>query len=408
MSCMKGSSGGGDRVGGGGAAAVEEVVFGPLGRPRVRVASKVSIREYASEESETKLKVLSGLGQYSIPTIVEENSDSDDDQWARTHGQKWDNKGSGSEDSDDSVDAHTQMKRSQDARHFAQQRKNHAHRVDLRCRAMLHNHRSPLAVLVINARETLKGPQQVNTHLHSTLVARSALVKGLRADIQKIKDMIALFANVQLPARIDEIRQAEIHIKSEQMLQQLANLELGKSVMDWEDKFSELSAKNAKLKEAGRVNRSRLKEQHVDLALRKNTVRDLRRHIEILEGEDASEQGEAGPVWASEAAHRNRSSSALDFDTLDFLSRMHTGKPMSRMTTQPEDHLETDEDRGRLVLGKPMAQYQKLPGLDLAALLNEAEDVVSLTNQETGAANGGRKRRMSFGFSRPRSKAAGP
>lgn len=218
---------------------------------------------------------------------------------------------------------------------------------------------------------------EVNGRLQSALVQRRMTAQQIKAELDSLEQRIDSCRAVEEPARVADLETLEGEIKEEQRRLQESSLELGRGIMDLDERVAALSSGNAATREASTRRRAMLKEQQSELRAQQRAVRNLSRHIQIMEeGTDYDQL--AG--WSLSDV-RMPDSQILDPEAPD--EELPGAAPSS--PTQV-DRCESKRSKSDLVQfgasfskdlsGQPPPQtiedYRKLPGLDLQFLLGHA------------------------------------
>mmetsp|Transcript_29609 Transcript_29609/g.78403 ORF Transcript_29609/g.78403 Transcript_29609/m.78403 type:complete len:262 (+) Transcript_29609:42-827(+) len=213
------------------------------------------------------------------------------------------------------------------------------------------------------AGQRLKKVSEVNRQLHGTLIKKKCLAEELRQNIDELTENIACAEHVELPARVKQEAELELAIRDEHVKHQASNLELGRGVMEREERAHELSAANQQLRDDALKNRTLLKEQQAEVREQQKQIREMERHIQIMEGElvDPAQRCESQSVTSDageeqwEAGPRERQVSPLQ----------RNEKPAA-VAGPPSPREGTAEPRSAL---RTISEYKQLPGLDIEQLL---------------------------------------
>lgn len=217
---------------------------------------------------------------------------------------------------------------------------------------------------------------EVNGRLQSALVKRRMTAQQIKVELDSLEQRIDSCRAVEEPARVADLETLEGEIKEEQRRLQESSLELGRGIMDLDERVAALSSGNAATREASTRRRAMLKEQQSELRAQQRAVRNLSRHIQIMEeGTDYDQL--AG--WSLSDV-RMPDSQILDPEAPD--EELPGAAPSSPSHV---DRCESKRSKSDLVQfgalskdlsGQPPPQtiedYRKLPGLDLQFLLGHA------------------------------------
>merc|ERR1712113_1316111 len=99
-----------------------------------------------------------------------------------------------------------------------------------------------------------KKVSDVNRQLHGAIVKKKKASEELHDKIRALEKKMEAGKLVELPAREARMLELDILIKDEQRKQQSANLELGRNIMEREERASELTSVNATLREKSTAN----------------------------------------------------------------------------------------------------------------------------------------------------------
>lgn len=243
-----------------------------------------------------------------------------------------------------------------------------------------------LQVKIAAARARVKKLSQVNRHLHTALADKQILAQDLKQQVQSWERRIEAGNEVELPERHNCIDALEDQIEAEQRIQQSSNLELGRGAMEMEERVGELAAVNAKLREASTRNRALLKEQLTEIRERQTAIRDMQRHIQIMEGGDVTVPTASEP---RAALRGSGSTTSLDAESQDKprVEASQNGNSAGASRTQSTDPpFAGGSPRGEL---KSIDEYRQLPGLDIQKLLGHAATTVASPGASAQSSRGG-------------------
>jgi len=142
------------------------------------------------------------------------------------------------------------------------------------------------------AKNTLQNVMDVNRELHKMLVEKKLHVQELTAQNFKLDRQISS-RRLEDPARRAQVAKLEAEVRREQQLQQGGNLELGRQIMESEERVHELAAANTWLREWSVKHRTQLKDQHTEIHRLERKSREMLRHIAFMEGSDVEDRSEA-------------------------------------------------------------------------------------------------------------------
>lgn len=220
--------------------------------------------------------------------------------------------------------------------------------------------------LVAAATARLKQVCQVNRQLHATLVKKKIAEEELRQGIDSLEERTMRAREVELPARYNVVADLEQKVVDEQQRIQELKLQLGRGLMEREERAEGLTAVIAQLRETGLQNRAQLKEQHQQVKDHQRAVREMKRHIQIMDGADT-------PLLRSRS---EGSVMSLSFEFLDDggLSSRPRAQERAEAAEAGSGRLPrawecaelAEEATGHLTL----EELKQLPGLDLKLLLH--------------------------------------
>lgn len=227
----------------------------------------------------------------------------------------------------------------------------------------------------------LRRASEVNKMLRGTLVDKKMASKELQKEILVLEQHIDCAREVELPARENSVREVEVLIREEQSKQQAVNLELGRGIMHREEHLGELSTVGQRLKDLGHRNKAMLKDQQAQIDERNKEIRDLLRHIQIVEGAEFCEQPAALMSTLERARSDMQAQRSGHFDSIDTevgtnseLDLEESGtssfpmlQPMLPLSTVARQFPAVPE--GLSTVGAE--GYRRLPGLDLGSLLGQ-------------------------------------
>jgi len=204
--------------------------------------------------------------------------------------------------------------------------------------------------LTTAAKSRLSKVSEVNRQLHAALIKKKLLAEELRKSTRDLEVRIETDSQVMLLARRKAVEELELIIKNEQRKQQTDSLDLGREIMEREELVAELTAINSRLREAGLKNRAQIKDLQEKLREKQGQVRDMERHVQIMEGADT-------PVLRA-----GDSISLLSFEGSEASQSVDGGDGGDR------------EQRSGGLPGSPgglktIEELNELPGLDLDVLL---------------------------------------
>eukprot|EP00448_Togula_jolla_P009716 CAMPEP_0170597818 /NCGR_PEP_ID=MMETSP0224-20130122/15907_1 /TAXON_ID=285029 /ORGANISM="Togula jolla, Strain CCCM 725" /LENGTH=291 /DNA_ID=CAMNT_0010922309 /DNA_START=53 /DNA_END=928 /DNA_ORIENTATION=- len=255
-----------------------------------------------------------------------------------------------------------------------------------------------LAAKTAAASARMKRVSEVNRAFHGELVRKRALCLKFAKESAALEDRIFRTTEAEKPARLRMAEELDKRLAEEKRLES-KNQELMDGIRQSEAEIHQLQQLGTKLREAGQRNRAILKEQHAEIQERRRAIRELRRHIHIVSGfesepweepcrspspvvepdvEQPTPAGVAGLAVQRAPSSRAGASSPVPSrgGTPEVMTRRSAGSDTARVEralAAAEEHVRVradtpEEER----LRRAIAEYQKLPGLDLQTLLGHA------------------------------------
>eukprot|EP00927_Polykrikos_kofoidii_P067569 TRINITY_DN63011_c0_g1_i1.p1 TRINITY_DN63011_c0_g1~~TRINITY_DN63011_c0_g1_i1.p1 ORF type:complete len:367 (-),score=61.93 TRINITY_DN63011_c0_g1_i1:62-1162(-) len=227
------------------------------------------------------------------------------------------------------------------------------------------------------ARRRLQLVTDVNKMLHASIVNKRVQIEKAKSELEKLEGRLRNVVGVLGPGRAMCVENLSNEVRSAQQLQQVSNLELANEIMEWEESVADLTLRGLQLREMGQTNRATMKDQQQEIVDKRKQNRDLRRHLEILEGDEFA-QSRAMPMPGEERV----------FDG----SQGFTGGRCPTMSEDLSDEGCLGDDstfadgplgqmRSGLLKSKisrsGASRYENLPGLDLEGLLGGFKDTAS-------------------------------
>eukprot|EP00929_Paragymnodinium_shiwhaense_P122380 TRINITY_DN9508_c0_g1_i1.p1 TRINITY_DN9508_c0_g1~~TRINITY_DN9508_c0_g1_i1.p1 ORF type:complete len:439 (-),score=123.58 TRINITY_DN9508_c0_g1_i1:94-1410(-) len=244
---------------------------------------------------------------------------------------------------------------------------------------------------IAKARLRLNTIMEVNRKLHGAIIEKRAQSHKIELELERLDELLWFKRDILEQARQDATDELEDATNATQQSMQAANLELGNSIIEEEERLSFMEQQNLKLKDLGLEYRSLLKEQELEIATKRKSIRQLQRHVEIIaEGgveqvstaqvEEYDEYGmnlndieEDENAAMEDAAQLDKHiGETLNLKPASPASPASAGSPASpaggltprmpslRKRTDTAAPADANERRNR---------YQDLPGLDLAKML---------------------------------------
>lgn len=219
---------------------------------------------------------------------------------------------------------------------------------------------------------------EVNARLQSALVKRHMQAQEIKVELESLEVRIDSCRNVEEPARMAALEALEGEIKEEQRRLQESSLELGRGIMDLDERVAGLSSGNAAMRETSTRRRAMLKEQQSELRAQQRAVRSLSRHIQIME-EGADYDQLTG--WSLSEV-RMPDGQAFDPEMPD--EEIPGTDAAATPAVEHGASLQPTAGAARLpgadLVGQTQPQtiedYKKLPGLDLQLLLGHAKSLL--------------------------------
>lgn len=222
------------------------------------------------------------------------------------------------------------------------------------------------------ATRRLERNMAVNAQLQSALVKRRILSRELRTELEPLEQRIDGCRSMEEPARVADLHALEQEITEEQRRLQETSLELGRGIMDLDERVSALSAGNVGMRETSTRRRAMLREQEAELRAQKRAVKSLTRHIQIMEeGTDYDQL----TGWSLSDV-RMPDGQGLDQDVAeeDLAGAAIATTPAAQQRASTPSMSGLGRSLGADVQALPPPQtiedYRKLPGLDLQLLLS--------------------------------------
>jgi len=163
---------------------------------------------------------------------------------------------------------------------------------------------------------------------------------------------------------------------------QEAKLQLGRGLMEREEKVEDLTQVAARLRELGVQNRTKLRDQQAQVKDQQREVREMRRHIQIMEGGDETPQNRSSGQSVCSDASELEAGPSSDGPSPRADSTASENVLARRRTALPQG------SGARLLT---INEINTLPGLDLHSLLSP--DRASASNRTSSNSPGPTQRR---------------
>lgn len=222
--------------------------------------------------------------------------------------------------------------------------------------------------LIAAAQHRLRKVAEVNKLLHRTWVEKKQRAEELRQKNDVLAAKIR-HRQVEEPARLACNRELEQKIRIAKAQQQAQSVDLNGWIMEREEQINEMTDAIAELKTQNTHNRRIIRDQDSMLADEQKRIRELTRHVEIMEGEDRFHDG-----FGLEALGGLSSGASEDGDGLDMDRSMALGSqclsPGGRQEPAEGEPSPFPAERQSIAAKRcSLNKLWQLPGLSLDVLL---------------------------------------
>lgn len=229
--------------------------------------------------------------------------------------------------------------------------------------------------------EKLRQARIVNHHLREALWRKRMQSEELEGNIATLDNRIERASLIELPARANLAGSTELGMVDEQQYVQEAKLHLGKGLMEKEEEVESLVKVTAELREQGAKNRGAIRDQHAQVKDLQRQVKEMRKHIDILEGISTPQ--------------RSRSTAPSESSLpSQFFEEVVAGPEMGKSRTQDvPTKWGSPNEKSKAGALMSINELQQLPGLDLQALLADtASPHTSPQSKRRGGGSQGKSR----------------
>lgn len=239
---------------------------------------------------------------------------------------------------------------------------------------------------------------EVNRALHDSIVKKKLAVQNLESKGQDLQTRLEAAVKAQEPAQKIRLQELEDLLRNETTKYQEIHQELSQKNHECEEQVREMHDATRNLHDWNAANRKLIKEQAMEIRERQKAIKDLQRHVHLVEGAESAKDDSLKPFFLEDnsrlgAKKRVEEDTLSDvFDQADDDQELEddsevSGTPAQRTSEgvadadsmQPKDSRPPSCTPSRPVSGRPLiagsvrgtaASYRRrLPGLNLEKLL---------------------------------------